>query len=251
MDSLADCGENIDLELLSSVLRQWWPDFLPPPGRQLLSDFSAYYRQLCAANRNINLTRIITADGVAIGHFVDSLAGGWFVARLPAGRMIDIGAGAGFPGLPLKMVFPDLKLTVVEAAGKKLQFVGRVAQQLGMDDVELVHARCEDLARDPCHRESYDWVTARAVAGLPVLLEYAAPFLKTDRWLLAWKGPRWQEEWRAGKRAAAVLGMSLTEVKKVDLGKNGAEHHVLQIQKDRPVSPRFPRRAGQAVRQPL
>ncbi len=214
-----------------------------------LETFETYYLELVAWNARVNLTSIIEHDQVIVKHFLDSLS----VARvLPddANTLLDIGAGAGFPGLPLKIVLPHLRVTLLEAVGKKVAFLDHVIAQLNLRDIFAIHARAEDLARDLRHREQYDVVVARAVADLPILLEYAMPFARVGGVFIAQKGIAVEEEIARAARALKVLGGHVCEIAPVQLP--GLEpRHLIVVAKTASTPETYPRRAGIPERKPL
>lgn len=168
--------------------------------------FERYRRLLVETNEKMNLTAITETEEIHRKHFVDSLLvlrTGW----IPEGaRVVDVGSGAGFPGIPLMILRPDLHLTMIDSLRKRLTFVENVIEELDISQTTTVHGRAEDLGRNPAHREQYDIAVARAVAALPVLMEYTLPFVRTGGALIAWKGPRFAEELDESKKALQALG---------------------------------------------
>jgi 16S rRNA (guanine527-N7)-methyltransferase len=218
--------------------------------------FQLYYEELVAWNEKFNLTAIVGFEQVQIRHFLDSLscllAGETRLAlnRLDA-RVIDVGAGAGFPGIPLKLVCPGMRLTLLEATGKKVAFLDHVVTRLGLRRVVAIKARAEELAHEPEHRESYDLALARAVADLPVVAEYALPFVKVGGWLVAQKGEAGAAEaWAAG-RAITLLGGELCRVQPVELPGLPEDRSLVVIEKVAPTPEKYPRRPGQPAKRPL
>jgi 16S rRNA (guanine527-N7)-methyltransferase len=163
--------------------------------------------------------------------------------------MIDIGSGAGFPGVPLKIVFPQVHMALVEATGKKVAFLDHVIALLNLRDLTAIHARAEELAHNPDHRENYDVAVARAVAEMPTLLEYALPFVRVGGIFVAQKG-KVEEEVASAAHALEALGGRLREVTPVKLP--GLEpRHLVVVEKIAPTPPRYPRRAGVPEKKPL
>jgi 16S rRNA (guanine527-N7)-methyltransferase len=214
-----------------------------------LQAFEELYRELLAWNSRVNLTSITEREQVMVKHFADSLS----VARvLPAktGALIDIGSGAGMPGLPLKIALPGLKVTLLEATGKKVAFLNAAIAKLGLSDVTAVQARAEDLSHSPDHRECYGVAVARAVAGLPTLLEYALPFVCIGGLFVAQKGIEVEEEIERAGAAFEFLGGRLRNVVEVRLP--GLEpRHLVVVEKVAPTPPQFPRRPGVPEKKPL
>lgn len=217
-----------------------------------IARFDAYRDLLLDRNRRTNLTAIRDSDEVERRLFLDALLMVPTIDRLrsaPAGdrlRLIDIGSGAGFPGLAIKIARPALDVTLVEATGKKAAFLTDAIMALGLRDVTAIHGRAEDLGHDPAHRDRYDLATARAVASLPALLELSAPFLRIGGNALFPKGMVIDAEWRAARRAAIPLGVRLTDVVAVSAGTR-----LVRVDKVAPTPRRYPRRTGTPARDPL
>ena len=207
-------------------------------------------------NKVMNLTAVDDDQGIAMKHFIDSLtlcsyireeeekAGGKTI------RLADVGTGAGFPGLPLKISMPELDVTLMDSLAKRLNFLGEVVERLGLEKVSLVHTRAEDGGRDKKYREKYDVVTARAVARLPVLAEYCLPFVKVGGVFLAMKGHAEEEVQDAGK-AIATLGGTIEKTDTFTLPGTDMERTVVVIRKIRPTPPKYPRKAGTPAKEPL
>lgn len=214
-----------------------------------LVQFAAYAVALREWNERINLTAISALDEIYCRHFLDSLSLARFWDHPPT-NLVDIGSGAGFPGLPLKILQPDLRLTMVESVGKKAEFLRHIAATLGLSDVSVLAARAEDVGRTRAERAVYDLVTARAVAELRVLVEYSLPLLRVGGRMLAPKGAAAHNEAVAAQRAIELLGGKLVAVEPVELPGRDA-HAVVVIDKIRPTDPRYPRVPGIPVRKPL
>ena len=218
------------------------PDHLPP--------LEAYYRELAAWNEKFNLTAMTGYDDVQIKHFLDSLMC-LRVVHCAAASVIDVGTGAGFPGIPLKIVCPSLRLTLLESVRKKAEFLKHVAGMLALDNVKVVWGRAEDVGRDPAHRAKYDYALARAVADLPVLTEYALPFCKVGGTFLAQKGANIADELGRAQRAMDTLGGRLRDVVAYDLPGLDQPRHLVVVAKVAPTPKAYPRRAGLPTKQPL
>lgn len=219
-----------------------------------LSAFEIYYRELRAWNARANLTAIVERDQVMVKHFLDSLSivpvlRQTFSAAPGSQSLIDIGSGAGFPGLPLKIVFPEIHVTLLEATRKKVAFLEHIIAQLQLQ-VTAIHARAEDLAHDPVHREKYDAAVARAVADLAALLEYALPFVRVGGIFVAQKGIQVDDEIHRAARALETLGGRIREIVSVQLPELEPRHLVV-VEKITATPPNYPRRAGLAEKKPL
>lgn len=214
-----------------------------------LARFAAYAQALQRWNERINLTAITDLEMIYRLHFLDSLSLARFWGADPR-RLADIGSGAGFPGLALKILRPQLDLTLVESVGKKAAFLHAIAADLGLDAVRVLARRAEDVGRDPAERERYDLVTARAVAELRVLVEYGLPLLQVGGRMLAPKGAAAHDEVAAASRAIDLLGGALVAVEPVELP--GQDSRVVAIiDKQRPSDPSYPRAPGVPTKRPL
>lgn len=215
-----------------------------------LAAFDSYARLLREWNERFNLTAITDPQGIQVKHFLDSLS---VLKALPCGpaRVIDVGTGAGFPGLPLKIVCPELELTLVEATGKKVTFCQAVVDHLGLRGVSVIKARAEEIGQDPAHREQYDWAVARAVAEMPVLLEYLLPLVKRGGHTLAQKGENAPAETQAAEPAARRLGGQLRDLVPVQLPGLPEPRYLVVHAKIAPTPKEFPRRPGVAGKTPL
>ena len=188
-------------------------------------------------------------------HITDSLSGLEVNQLARARRVADVGSGAGFPGLALAIALPQAQVDLIESAGRKTAVVGRLAQAAKIENARAVTARAEEWAATPAAlgggAGAYDAVTARAVAALPVLVEYASPLLKADGVLVAWKGARARDEEEAGARAAASVGLAPVEVRHVVPFEGARDRHLHVFRKVSPTPERFPRRPGMAQKRPL
>ncbi|MES0329401.1 MAG: 16S rRNA (guanine(527)-N(7))-methyltransferase RsmG, partial [Dehalococcoidales bacterium] len=193
--------------------------------------FQTYYEELVDWNRRLNLTSITGFDDVQLKHFLDSLTVTLAGQPLENARVIDIGAGAGFPGLPLKIVFPDMKLVLLESKGKKAAFLEYIVEKLGYADIEVIARRAEEVARLTNYRESFDIVLARAVAPLPELAELALPFAGTGSVFIAQKKGGIDTEVEEAAEAIKLLGGRLREVKTVDLKELAGDRRLVIIDK--------------------
>jgi len=216
-----------------------------------LEQFDVYYKELVAWNKRVNLTAITDYEEVQLKHFLDALTVTLAWQKTTENTVIDVGAGAGIPGIPLKIVFPDIKLVLCEATAKKAAFLRHIIDTLGLNDVEVVVGRAEEVAHDAQYRERFGLVLSRAVAPLPALVELTLPFCAVGGGFIAQKkGAVAPEVAQAGK-AMATLGGSLREVKKVELEEFADERYLVVIDKIAPTPPQYPRRPGMPGKRPL
>jgi 16S rRNA (guanine527-N7)-methyltransferase len=250
MRKLADGARQIGLPLTPAVLRC----------------FQTYQDELLEWNQRFNLTAVRDAEQVEIRHFLDSLTcllawretddehrGTASSSFMPGAAIsaLDVGSGAGFPGLPLKIVWPALRLTLLEATGKKAHFLEHIVTRLGLTGVTVVNGRAEEVANDPAHRETYDLVLARAVAELPELLEYTLPFARRGGWVFAPKGGAAHAEALAAEPAHKRLGGHLHRLLSVEIPGLAETRCIVMVEKVAATPPEFPRRPGVPHKHPL
>ena len=219
-----------------------------PLDNDIKAKLQRYAELLVEWNEKINLTAIVEPQDIAVKHFLDCLMFFKYVNVPKGASVIDIGTGAGFPGLVLKIARPDIKLILLDSLQKRITFLRTVCDELGLSDVETVHSRAEDGARN--HREMYDFAVARAVANLPVLCEYCMPYVKVGGSFVSLKGASAAEECENAKNAVKVLGgkiESLNEFSLVDSGERG----IVTIKKISQTPPKYPRNPGKISKQPL
>ncbi len=219
-----------------------------------LTAFRTYDETLREWNARFNLTAITDTEGVQVRHFLDSLSCLHALeASAPLGtcRLIDVGTGAGFPGLPLKILRPQLRLTLVEATEKKTRFLQHIVEQLQLREVQVLHARAEELGQDPAHRERYDWVVARAVAEMPILMEYLLPLAKLGGRVLAQKGESAPAEVQGGEYAITQLGGRVQRIAPVELRGLAETRYLVVVAKVAATPDKYPRRAGMPAKRPL
>lgn len=220
-------------------------------GETVIEQFRTYYELLISYNQNVNLTAITAPEEVAVKHFLDSVAllG---LYELPRGaRVVDVGTGAGFPGLPLKIVRPDIDLTLVDALGKRVTFLRMCANTLGLTQVSCLHARAEELGKKAEHREQYDVAVSRAVANLATLSEYCLPLVRVGGTFAALKGPAAPQELSGAKNAIAVLGGGNACIKLAEIADAELKHAVVLVDKIGHTPPKYPRSGNKAAQKPL
>lgn len=213
--------------------------------------FTTYENELLIWNEKFNLTAIRDSEGIRTKHFLDSLS---ILVELKSPtplRLIDVGTGAGFPGIPLKILIPTMQLTLVESVGKKASFCRHIADTLKLENVEVVTARAEDLGQNPLYREKFDWAVARAVASMPVLAEYLLPLVRVGGAILAQKGESAHAEVQSAEKALRILGGNLRKITSVTLPSIAEERFLVIMDKKAATPPQYPRRAGLPLKKPL
>jgi 16S rRNA (guanine527-N7)-methyltransferase len=222
---------------------------LTPQQRQA---FRLYHKELVEWNARFNLTAITDPEGVQIRHFLDSLSCLLVISDDMRGQsLIDVGSGAGFPGLPLKIIYPALRLTLLEATGKKANFLRHLVDLLELQGVTVINARAEELSHDLAHREAYDWVVARAVAAMPTLVEYLLPLCCLGGHCLAQKGEGAAAEVSSAESAILLLGGRLNRLLPVELPGLAEIRHLVIIDKVARTPTKYPRRPGIPTKRPL
>ncbi len=210
--------------------------------------FDRFYALLCEANRTTNLTRITAPQDFLYRSLLDSLALSPCIP--PGSRVVDVGSGAGLPAIPLAIARPDLHITALEATGKKCRFIESVRETLALERLTVLPMRSEDAGQDPCWREQFDIVTARAVAPLPVLLELCLPLAKVGGRFLAMKGEQFEDELAASRKAVHVLKCELQALHQWESGPL-AKARILEFAKRGPTPAAYPRPAGTPSKKPL
>ena len=212
---------------------------------------SVYEQELLDWNKKFNLTAIRDTEGIRTKHFLDSMSCALAWKDHPPRSLVDVGTGAGFPGIVLKILYPGMALTLIESVGKKATFCRHVVEKLALDGVELLTARAEDAGQMPLHREKYDWAVARAVANLPVLAELLLPLVRVGGAMLAQKGEGAPAEAQSAEGAFRLLGGSLRQLIPVALPGVAEERTLVVVYKISATPPSYPRRAGLPAKKPL
>lgn len=218
---------------------------------QQLEQYERYYETLVEWNEKMNLTAITEKGEVYLKHFFDSLTAGFYFDFRQEFSLCDVGAGAGFPSIPLKIAFPDIHVTIVDSLNKRIHFLEHLAKELRLENVRFIHDRAESFGQLKEHRESYDVVTARAVARMSVLTELCLPLVKVGGTFIAMKGSSGQEELQTGKKAITLLGGAVKEKYSFLLPMEESERNIFLITKEKPTPKKYPRKPGTPNRSPL
>jgi 16S rRNA (guanine527-N7)-methyltransferase len=219
-------------------------------GRQVVALMN-YERELLDWNQKFNLTSIRDAEGIRTKHFLDSFSCVLAWKGNPPSRLVDVGTGAGFPGLPLKILYPAMRLTLVESVGKKARFCRHIVDEIKMEGVDVLTARAEEVGQMAAHREQYDWAVARAVADLPVLAEYLLPLLQVSGHMLAQKGVSGPAEVHKSEQALKMLGGQMRQLIPVTLPGVADERYLVVIDKVAATPEQYPRKSGIPAKKPL
>lgn len=213
--------------------------------------FYRYYEMLVETNKVMNLTAITEFPDVLVKHFVDSGALMKVFDLKQCQKVIDIGTGAGFPGIPLKILFPHLRVTLLDSLNKRIKFLGQVVEEIGLENVELLHGRAEDYARQKEYREQYDLCVSRAVANLSTLSEYCIPYVKKGGWFIPYKSGKIAEELQQSGYAIGELGCELEKTEEMCLPNTEIERMFVFVKKIKSTSAKYPRKAGLPGKEPL
>lgn len=216
-----------------------------------IEQFEKYYELLVEWNKVMNLTGITEFDEVMQKHFVDSAAAAKYVEMEKVNSLIDVGTGAGFPGIPLKILYPHLQVTLLDSLNKRIKFLEEVVDNLGLTGIETVHGRAEDAAKKAEYREQFDLSVSRAVANLASLTEYCLPFVKVGGKFVSYKSVSVDEEITQSKKAVYVLGGEIGKVEKFNLPESDMERALVIVEKKRSTPKKYPRKAGMPTKEPL
>lgn len=241
---------NIDkkqTEKLEESLKEW--DIVL--SEKQIQQFLSYYTLLIEWNKVMNLTTITEFDEVIEKHFIDSLSLIKAVSLDGNQRILDLGTGAGFPGIPLKIAFPDLEIVLLDSLNKRIKFLNEVILQLGLENITAIHARAEEFGRKEEYREAFDLCVSRAVANLATLAEYCMPFVKVGGKFIPYKSGKIEEELQDSKKAVSVLGGKIEEVKAFSLPDSDIERTLVIIKKEKETAKKYPRSAGKPSKEPI
>lgn len=216
-----------------------------------VSQFIKFYEMLVEWNKVMNLTGITEYDEVVMKHFVDSLSIVKVNGFDNVTTIIDVGTGAGFPGIPLKIVFPEIKITLLDSLNKRIKFLNAVIDELELENVETIHGRAEDFSKKEDYREQYDLCVSRAVANLATLSEYCLPYVKEDGYFLPYKSGDIKEEAANSKKAVKILGGSIEDIISFEIPDTDMARTILKIHKTKATPKRFPRKAGLPTKEPI
>lgn len=213
--------------------------------------FIAYFNILVEWNKVMNLTGITEYDEVVEKHFVDSLSIVNVMDMSKVESVIDVGTGAGLPGIPLKIAFPHLKITLLDSLNKRIKFLNAVIDELGLQDIATIHGRAEDFAKQKDYREQYDLCVSRAVANLSTLSEYCLPYVKKSGLFVPYKSGDIEEELNSSKKAVHILGGKIEDVVKFQLPGTDIGRSFIKIRKIKETGKKYPRKAGLPTKEPL
>lgn len=223
-----------------------------PVTDEKMARFGRYLELLKEWNEKINLTAITEQEEVYLKHFYDSLTAGLYVSfKEGVPSLCDVGSGAGFPSIPLKIMYPNIRITIVDSLNKRIQFLKTVAEELQLEDVHFYHDRAETFGQEPAFRESFDYVTARAVARMTVLSELCLPLVKKGGTFIAMKASNTEEELRTAQKAIALLGGKLREDIAFELPNGAGERHIVLIDKKKETPKKYPRKPGTPNKKPI
>ncbi|MFZ1040035.1 MAG: 16S rRNA (guanine(527)-N(7))-methyltransferase RsmG [Anaerolineales bacterium] len=219
-------------------------------GRQVMS-LVMYERELLDWNQKFNLTAIKDVESIRTKHFLDSFSCVMAWGATPPHHLVDVGTGAGFPGLPLKILYPSTRVTLIESVGKKAMFCEHMIRMLNLENVQVIKARAEEIGQMSVHREAYDCAVARAVAGMNVLSEYLLPLVRIGGMMLAQKGESGPAEAQSNEKAMEVLGGKLQQIMQVNLPGVADDRFLVIVNKSHATPPKYPRKPGVPMKQPL
>lgn len=213
--------------------------------------FLKYMHLIKMGNTKTNLTRITEDDEIIKKHFIDSINLFQFKGILKAKNLIDIGTGAGLPGIPVKILMPELEVTLLDSLNKRVVFLNDVINELGLTGISAIHKRAEEASREIKHRECYDIAVSRAVANLASLSEYCLPFVKKDGFFIALKGPKVESEIIDGEKAISELGGRLYKVQEVEIEDTDLKHNLVIVKKEKNTDKIYPRNTKNVVKNPI
>lgn len=238
---------NSDMDLLAAGMCRLGIDY----NERIIQQFQKYFLLLIERNKTVNLTAITETKDILVQHFLDSLSVLAIDVLKPDIKVIDIGSGAGFPGIPLKIINPELQVVLVDSTKKRVAFMEEVIDLLQLKDITAIHGRAEDLSHDTGYRESFQIVISRAVAELRVLCELCLPFVKMGGLFLSYKGPKAHEELEMSKNALSILGGQVEGIRNVKVPYSYKTHNIIVIGKVKKTPKKYPRNPGKPKKSPL
>lgn len=219
--------------------------------QEQMAQYNTYFHTLIEWNEKMNLTAITEQSEVYLKHFYDSISAAFYFDFQGSLSICDVGAGAGFPSIPIKIAFPKLHITIVDSLNKRINFLEQLAKDLSLKNVRFIHDRAETFGQNPEHREKYDLVTARAVARLSVLSELCLPLVKVGGTFMAMKAAHADEEINAGKKAISTLGGKIIQTHSFTLPIENSERNIVLIKKAKPTPKKYPRKPGTPNKTPI
>ena len=219
--------------------------------KEQYSQYVTYYNMVVEKNKVMNLTGITEFDEFIDKHYIDSLSIVNAVDMTRVNSIIDVGTGAGFPGIPLKIAFPHLKITLLDSLNKRIKFLNEVIEALGLEKITAIHGRAEDYAKDAAYREQYDLCVSRAVANLATLSEYCLPYVKVDGMFVPYKSGEIDEEVKESSKAVKILGGKIEDVVKFELPGTDIGRSFVKIHKMKNTAKKYPRKAGMPSKEPI
>lgn len=217
----------------------------------LLKKFESYMDEILKWNEHVNLTAITDRKDFVQKHFVDSILGSNCEEMISAEKVVDLGTGAGFPGVPLALIFPEKKFLLIDSLNKRLKIISEICEKLEIKNVEVLHGRAEEIGRMKDHREQYDLCVSRAVANFSTLSEYCLPLVKKGGYFMAYKGPDAEAEIKASGKACGLLGGKISRIFIPELKGFEFDHNIVIVKKEKNTPAKFPRKAGTPAKEPL
>ncbi len=217
--------------------------------KKQIEQFYQYMELLLSWNEKMNLTAITKPEEIIVKHFIDSITIAKYIDRNK--KLIDVGTGAGFPGIPLKIIRPDIQITLLDSLAKRVQFLEEVIKQLELEKIEAIHFRVEEFGKDKKYREQFDYATSRAVANLSTLSEYLLPLVKINGKCICMKGSTVKEEIEQSQKAIMLLGGKVEEIEGFKLPESDIDRHVILLRKSKITPAKYPRKPGTPSKEPI
>lgn len=239
----------MELEKFSEIFVNYLKEINIVLNEEQIKQFYKYMNLLIEWNEKINLTAITKPEEIILKHFVDSLTIAKYIKNEET--LVDMGTGAGFPGIPLKIYKKDLKVTLVDSLNKRIKFLNEVIEQLNLGKIETIHARAEEFGKSKKYREKFDIATSRAVANLSTLSEYLIPLVKVNGKVISMKGQEIQEEVKQAQKAIQILGGKIVEKESFNLPKSDNKRNIIIIEKIKNTPAKYPRKPGTPAKEPI